>query len=104
MLRHGCDERHALLAVLFSIVPQLFDVVAACIFISAELQVWIAVIVLITLGSYVPLTVILTEMRVKYRRCAATHLGQSNLRNNAACFCNSQHHYQVAVSRKTDLS
>ena len=55
-------------AVLFSIVPQLFDVVAACIFISAELQVWIAVIVLITLGSYVPLTVILTELRVKYRR------------------------------------
>ena len=60
-------------AVLFSIVPQLFDVVAACIFISAELQVWIAVIVLITLGSYVPLTVILTEMRVKYRRCSSTH-------------------------------
>ena len=55
-------------AVLFSIVPQLFDVVAACIFISAELQVWIAIIVLITLGSYVPLTVILTELRVKYRR------------------------------------
>ena len=55
-------------AVLFNIVPQLFDVVAACIFISAELQVWIAVIVLITLGSYVPLTVILTELRVKYRR------------------------------------
>lgn len=54
--------------MLFSIVPQLFDVVAACIFISAELQVWIAIIVLITLGSYVPLTVILTELRVKYRR------------------------------------
>ena len=62
--------------MLFSIVPQLFDVVAACIFISAELQVWIAVIVLITLGSYVPLTVILTEMRVKYRRCAASHQRQ----------------------------
>ena len=54
--------------VLFNIVPQLFDVVAAAIFISAELQVWIAVIVLITLGSYVPITVILTELRVKYRR------------------------------------
>ena len=73
MLRHRQTERLALPAVLFSIVPQLFDVVAACIFISAELQVWIAVIVLITLGSYVPLTVILTEMRVKYRRWAANH-------------------------------
>ena len=73
MLRHRRTERLALPAVLFSIVPQLFDVVAACIFISAELQVWIAVIVLITLGSYVPLTVILTEMRVKYRRCSSTH-------------------------------
>ena len=65
-------------AVLFSIVPQLFDVVAACIFISAELQVWIAIIVLITLGSYVPLTVILTELRVKYRRCDPHILAHSS--------------------------
>lgn len=55
-------------AVLFNIVPQLFDIVAACIFISAALQAWIAVIVFITLGSYIPLTIILTEWRVKFRR------------------------------------
>ena len=55
-------------AVLFNIVPQLFDIVAACIFISAALQPWIAVIVFITLGSYIPVTIVLTEWRVKYRR------------------------------------
>jgi hypothetical protein len=58
-------------AVLFNIVPQLFDIVAACIFISAALQPWIAVIVFITLGSYIPVTIVLTEWRVKYRRQAA---------------------------------
>lgn len=57
-------------AVLFNIVPQLFDIVAACIFISAALQPWIAVIVFITLGSYIPVTIVLTEWRVKYRRQA----------------------------------
>ena len=55
-------------AVLFNIVPQLFDIVAACIFISTALEPWIAVIVFITLGSYIPVTIILTERRVKYRR------------------------------------
>lgn len=70
--------------MLFNIVPQLFDVVAACIFISAELQVWIAIIVLITLGSYVPLTVILTELRVKYRRCDS-HTETQCLRIGEAC-------------------
>ena len=57
-------------AVLFNIVPQLFDIVAACIFISAALEPWIAVIVFITLGSYIPVTIVLTEWRVKFRRCA----------------------------------
>ncbi|CAL8467522.1 g7060 [Coccomyxa elongata] len=54
--------------VLFNIVPQLFDIVAACIFISTALEPWIAVIVFITLGSYIPVTIILTERRVKFRR------------------------------------
>jgi ABC-type transport system involved in Fe-S cluster assembly fused permease/ATPase subunit len=58
-------------AVLFNIVPQLFDIVAACIFISAALQAWIAVIVFVTLGSYIPVTIILTEWRVKFRRSAS---------------------------------
>ena len=57
-------------AVLFNIVPQLFDIVAACIFISAALEAWIAVIVFVTLGSYIPVTIFLTEWRVKHRRCA----------------------------------
>ena len=57
-------------AVLFSIVPSIFDIVAACIFIAAALEGWIAVIVFVTLGSYIPLTIYLTEWRTKYRRCA----------------------------------
>lgn len=56
--------------MLFSIVPQIFDIVAACIFIAAALEGWIAVIVFVTLGSYIPLTIYLTEWRTKYRRCA----------------------------------
>ena len=54
--------------MLFNIVPQLFDIVAACIFISAALEAWIAVIVFITLGSYIPVTIFLTEWRVKHRQ------------------------------------
>lgn len=66
-------------AVLFNIVPQLFDIVAACIFISAALQPWIAVIVFITLGSYIPVTIVLTEWRVKYRRCVHLPLSLCHL-------------------------
>lgn len=57
--------------MLFSIVPSIFDIVAACIFIAAALEGWIAVIVFVTLGSYIPLTIYLTEWRTKYRRRAA---------------------------------
>ena len=63
--------------MLFSIVPSIFDIVAACIFIAAALEGWIAVIVFVTLGSYIPLTIYLTEWRTKYRRRAA--IRSSNL-------------------------
>ncbi len=74
-------------AVLFNIVPQLFDIVAACIFISTALEPWIAVIVFITLGSYIPVTIILTERRVRFRRqvvllsrfCSVCALGRSTI-------------------------
>lgn len=67
-VEHCAEVRLLVAAVLFNIVPQLFDIVAACIFISTALEPWIAVIVFITLGSYIPVTIILTERRVKYRR------------------------------------
>lgn len=47
---------------------QLFDIVGACIYMAAALQPWIAVVVFITLASYIPLTIYLTEWRGKYRR------------------------------------
>ncbi|KAK9823014.1 hypothetical protein WJX81_007044 [Elliptochloris bilobata] len=68
MDRGTASIQNILSTVLFSIVPQLFDIVAACIFIAAALEGWIAVIVFITLGSYILLTVYLTEWRTKYRR------------------------------------
>lgn len=47
---------------------QLFDILAASVYISTALEPWIAVIVFFTLSSYIPLTIYLTEWRGKYRR------------------------------------
>ena len=52
----------------FSIGPSIFDLVAASVYIGVALQPWIAVIVFVTLVSYIPLTIYLTEWRGKYRR------------------------------------
>lgn len=46
----------------------MFDVLAAATFLSQALQPAIAIIVFITVGSYIPLTVIITEWRGKLRR------------------------------------
>lgn len=49
----------------------MIDIVAACVYMATYLQAWVAVIVFITLFSYIPLTIFLTEWRSKFRRCAA---------------------------------
>ena len=49
--------------------PQLLDIIAACAYLATALQPWIAVILLVTLISYIPLTVYLTEWRGRFRRC-----------------------------------
>ncbi|KAK9864361.1 hypothetical protein WJX84_009107 [Apatococcus fuscideae] len=54
--------------VLFNIVPQMFDILAACIYIASVLEPWIAIIMFVTLASYLPLTIFLTEWRTRYRR------------------------------------
>lgn len=54
--------------VIFQIGPVIFDILAAAIFLAVKMRAWIAVIVVCTLGAYIPMTVILTEWRGKFRR------------------------------------
>lgn len=50
--------------------PPLFDIAAACAYLATALQPWIAAILFVTLASYIPLTVYLTEWRGRFRRWA----------------------------------
>ncbi|KXZ43254.1 hypothetical protein GPECTOR_96g720 [Gonium pectorale] len=54
--------------VLFNVIPQLIDIVVACTYLALRMQPWAAVIVFITVASYVPLTVIITERRGVIRK------------------------------------
>ncbi|KAG2448895.1 hypothetical protein HYH02_006243 [Chlamydomonas schloesseri] len=54
--------------VLFNVVPQLIDIVVACTYLAFKMQPWAAVIVFVTVASYVPLTVIITERRGVIRK------------------------------------
>lgn len=47
---------------------QLFDVLAAATYLAQALEPSIAIIVFITVGSYIPLTIAITEWRGKLRR------------------------------------
>jgi ATP-binding cassette subfamily B (MDR/TAP) protein 6 len=60
--------QNVLSTVLFSIVPQLFDVLAASTYLASALEPWIALVVFITVGSYIPLTIAVTEWRGAFRR------------------------------------
>jgi ATP-binding cassette subfamily B (MDR/TAP) protein 6 len=51
---------------LFNVVPQLIDILVACTYLASALKgPWVALIVLFTVGSYVPLTLLITEQRGK---------------------------------------
>lgn len=54
--------------ILFSIGPACFDIGAAAMFLAFKMQPWIAVIVFISLGIYIPMTIFLTEWRGQFRR------------------------------------
>ena len=56
--------------VIFNIGPQIFDIAAACVYLATALQPWIAVIVFVTLISYIPVTIYFTEWRGNFRRWA----------------------------------
>lgn len=54
--------------ILFNVMPQLIDILVACTYLAAALKgPWVALIVLFTVGSYVPLTLLITEQRGKVR-------------------------------------
>ncbi|KAL4429585.1 hypothetical protein ABPG77_008634 [Micractinium sp. CCAP 211/92] len=54
--------------VLFSVLPQLVDVLVACAYMALKLQPWTAIIVAITVLTYMPVTFIITEFRGKVRK------------------------------------
>uniref|UniRef100_A0A383VNR8 Uncharacterized protein n=1 Tax=Tetradesmus obliquus TaxID=3088 RepID=A0A383VNR8_TETOB len=54
--------------ILFNVVPQMIDIVVACSYLATKMQPWVAGIVLVTVSSYVPLTVCITERRGKIRK------------------------------------
>lgn len=53
--------------VLFNVLPQMADITVACIYLATAMQPWAAAIVAVTVASYVPLTVIITERRGEVR-------------------------------------
>ncbi len=54
--------------VLFNVIPQIIDVASACIYMAVALEPWVAVIVFVTVASYVPLTIYVTEWRGQVRK------------------------------------
>lgn len=54
--------------VMFSIGPAIFDIAAASVFLGLKMQFWIAIIVFVSLGIYIPMTIYVTEWRSQYRR------------------------------------
>ena len=80
MDRGTSSIQNVLTTVIFSIGPQLFDILAACVYLAGRLDGFIAVIVFVTLVSYIPLTIYLTEWRGQFRRCAATSRLPAHLR------------------------
>lgn len=56
--------------ILFNVMPQLIDILVACTYLASALKgPWVALIVLFTVGSYVPLTLLITEQRGKVGVC-----------------------------------
>jgi ATP-binding cassette subfamily B (MDR/TAP) protein 6 len=47
---------------------QIVDMLAAATYLAGALEPWVALIVFVTIGSYIPLTIIVTEWRGNFRR------------------------------------
>ncbi|KAL0050286.1 hypothetical protein WJX82_008140 [Trebouxia sp. C0006] len=69
IMDRGTNSIQSILStVIFNIGPQIFDIAAACVYLATALQPWIAVIVFVTLVSYIPVTIYFTEWRGNFRR------------------------------------
>ncbi|WIA21925.1 hypothetical protein OEZ85_004292 [Tetradesmus obliquus] len=60
--------QNVLSTILFSIAPQIVDMLAAATYLAGALEPWVALIVFVTIGSYIPLTIFVTEWRGNFRR------------------------------------
>ncbi|KAF6263959.1 ABC transporter type 1, transmembrane domain-containing protein, partial [Scenedesmus sp. NREL 46B-D3] len=49
-------------------IQNIVDMVAAATYLAGALEPWVALIVFVTIGSYIPLTIIVTEWRGNFRR------------------------------------
>ena len=49
--------QNVLSTVVFNIGPSIFDIAAASVYVAASLNVWVAIIVFVTMASYIPITV-----------------------------------------------
>ncbi|EFJ49390.1 hypothetical protein VOLCADRAFT_59332 [Volvox carteri f. nagariensis] len=98
--------QNVLSTVLFNILPQIFDVLAAATYLAQALEPTIAIIVFVTVGSYIPLTVFITEWRAKLRReMNQTDQVKSGRATDALLnyetvkyFCNEKHESQQYAS------
>lgn len=68
MDRGTASVQTLLSTVMFSIGPAIFDIAASSIFLGLKMQFWIAIIVFLSLGIYIPMTIYVTEWRSQYRR------------------------------------
>lgn len=67
VLCQACCDAPPCCAVLCSAL-QIVDMLAAATYLAGALEPWVALIVFITIGSYIPLTIIVTEWRGNFRR------------------------------------
>lgn len=49
--------------VLFNVIPQTIDIVVAVAYLASRMEPYVAIIVLVTVSSYVPITICITERR-----------------------------------------
>ena len=54
--------------LLLLLLLQIVDMLAAATYLAGALEPWVALIVFVTIGSYIPLTIIVTEWRGNFRR------------------------------------
>lgn len=54
--------------MLFNVLPQLLDVLVAVAYLTAAMQPWVGGVVALTIGAYVPLTLLITERRGAVRK------------------------------------